>query len=98
MPVAWEAMFLLASYIFDELGYQRYQWKCNNDNEASNPAALRYGFCFEGVFGNDMVVKGHSRDTAWYLIIDQEWPSLSQAFEAWLAPRNFDAGGRQRHP
>ncbi len=95
-PAATEAMYLFAKHIFDDLGYRRYEWKCNNKNEASKRAALRLGFAFEGVFRQDMVVKGENRDTAWFSIIDTEWPRAKSAFENWLAPDNFDADGRQR--
>ncbi|NOX83615.1 MAG: GNAT family N-acetyltransferase [Alphaproteobacteria bacterium] len=95
-PAASEAMYLLARHIFDDLGYRRYEWKCNGDNAASKSAAARLGFEFEGVFRQDMVVKGENRDTAWFSILDSEWPRLKAGFEAWLAPENFDADGRQR--
>ncbi|MEO1252669.1 MAG: GNAT family protein [Pseudomonadota bacterium] len=95
-PAATEAMYLMASHVFDELGYRRYEWKCNNANAASKRAAMRLGFVFEGVFRKDMVVKGASRDTAWYSMTDEEWPSVRQAFEGWLEPANFDAGGNQK--
>ncbi len=95
-PAATEAMFLMAKHLFDDLGYRRYEWKCNNANEASKRAALRLGFSFEGVFRQDQVAKGKNRDTAWYSIIDQEWPAVKGAFEAWLSPENFDTAGRQR--
>ena len=94
-PAATEAMYLMASHIFDDLGYRRYEWKCNNANEASKNAATRFGFTFEGVFRQDMVMKGGNRDTAWYSIIDGEWPAVKAAYEAWLAPENFDQDGRQ---
>lgn len=94
-PAATEAMYLMARHIFDDLGYRRYEWKCNNANEGSKRAAERLGFSFEGVFRQDMVMKGENRDTAWYSIIDSEWPKLRAAFEAWLAPDNFDDGGQQ---
>lgn len=93
-PAATEAMFLLMQQAF-ELGYRRYEWKCNALNAASRAAAERLGFTFEGIFRQATVVKGHSRDTAWYSIIDSEWPALKQAFLAWLAPENFDAQGKQ---
>jgi len=93
---ATEAMYLMAKHIFDDLGYRRYEWKCDNANEASKRAALRLGFTSEGTFRQDMVVKGRNRDTAWYSIADGEWPKVKVAFEAWLAPENFDAEGRQR--
>ena len=93
---ATEAMYLFARYVFDELGYRRYEWKCNALNEASRSAALRLGFTFEGLFRQHMIIKGRSRDTAWYSMIDSEWPARKARLEAWLAPENFDAGGRQR--
>ncbi len=95
-PAATEAMYLMARHLFDDLGYRRYEWKCNNNNQASRRAALRLGFTFEGVFRQDAVVKGENRDTTWYSMIDSEWPKVKAAFEAWLAPANFDVDGRQR--
>ena len=95
-PAATEAQFLFAKYAFDDLGYRRYEWKCNNRNEPSKRAAERFGFKFEGIFRQHLVVKGENRDTAWYSIIDKEWPALRQAYEAWLDPANFDGEGRQR--
>jgi RimJ/RimL family protein N-acetyltransferase len=83
-------------YAFDELGYRRMQWRCNALNEKSRAAALRLGFTYEGIFYQHMVVKGYNRDTAWYSILDSEWPRIRANFEAWLAPANFDAQGRQR--
>jgi RimJ/RimL family protein N-acetyltransferase len=91
-----EALFLLLSLAFDELGYRRMQWRCNALNERSRAAAARLGFTFEGIFYQHMVVKGRNRDTAWYSILDHEWPRLRRNFERWLAPSNFDAEGRQR--
>ena len=93
---ATEAMYLLGRYVFDTLGYRRYEWKCNALNEPSRLAALRLGFTFEGIFRQHMIVKGRSRDTAWYSMIDSEWPALRARFERWLAPENFDAQSRQR--
>ncbi len=95
-PAATEAQFLFARYVFDELGYRRYEWKCNNRNEPSKRAAERFGFKFEGIFRQHLVVKGENRDTAWYSIIDSEWPALRQAYEAWLDPGNFDEAGLQK--
>nr|WP_210328513.1 GNAT family protein [Mesorhizobium amorphae] len=95
-PAATEAQFLFMKYIFDELGYRRYEWKCNNRNEPSKRAADRFGFKFEGIFRQHLVVKGENRDTAWYSIIDKEWPDLRRAYEAWLDPANFDAEGQQK--
>ncbi|HTQ33271.1 MAG TPA: GNAT family protein [Stellaceae bacterium] len=91
-----EAMFLMMRRVFDELGYRRYEWKCNSLNAPSRSAALRYGFRFEGIFRQADVVKGHNRDTAWFSITDGEWPAIKAAFERWLDPANFDAEGRQR--
>jgi RimJ/RimL family protein N-acetyltransferase len=95
-PAATEAHFLFARYAFDELGYRRFEWKCNNRNEPSKRAALRFGYQFEGVFRQHFVVKGESRDSAWYSIIDKEWPALRRAYEEWLDPANFDAAGNQK--
>jgi RimJ/RimL family protein N-acetyltransferase len=93
--VATEAFYLAASYIFDTLGYRRFEWKCDNRNVPSKNAATRFGFTFEGLFRNHMVIKGENRDTAWFSIIQPEWPGLSAAFAAWLDPANFDGAGRQ---
>lgn len=95
-PEATEAMYLMAAHLFDELGYRRYEWKCHNENAASKRAAERFGFAFEGVFRNDMIMKGQNRDTAWFAMIDADWPNIKKAFQHWLAPRNFDAGGQQK--
>ncbi len=95
-PAATEAQYLFAQYVFDDLGYRRYEWKCNNRNEPSKRAAERFGFSFEGVFRQHMIVKGESRDTVWFSIIDKEWPSLKVAYEGWLHPDNFDSQGRQK--
>jgi RimJ/RimL family protein N-acetyltransferase len=93
---ATEAIYLQARHAFDDLGYRRFEWKCNDLNEPSKRAAKRLGFTFEGVFRQHMVVKGSNRDTAWYAMLDSEWPTRRQAFERWLSPDNFDAAGRQR--
>jgi len=93
---ATEAQYLFARYVFDDLGYRRYEWKCNDLNAPSKRAALRLGFAFEGVFRQHMIVKGRNRDTAWFSMLDSEWPSRRAAFERWLAPENFDAAGRQK--
>jgi len=93
---ATEAIYLLARYAFDELGYRRLEWKCNALNAASRRAAERFGFAFEGVFHKHLIVKGRNRDTAWFAITDDEWPALRRGYESWLAPENFDAGGSQR--
>lgn len=92
---ATEAMYLMMRAAF-ELGYRRYEWKCNALNLASRRAAQRLGLSYEGVFRQAAVVKGRNRDTAWFAAIDSEWPALKEAFEAWLAPSNFDDAGRQR--
>jgi RimJ/RimL family protein N-acetyltransferase len=93
---ATEAIYLLARHAFDDLGYRRFEWKCDALNEPSRRAAERFGFVFEGVFRQHMVVKGRNRDTAWYSITDAEWPSRRAAFEAWLSADNFDTDGGQR--
>jgi len=95
-PQATEALFLMLRYALDELHYRRMQWRCSALNERSRAAALRLGFTFEGIFYQHMVVKGRNRDTAWYSILDGEWPRIRANFEAWLAPGNFDAHGRQK--
>jgi RimJ/RimL family protein N-acetyltransferase len=95
---ATEAMYLLARYVFDDLKYRRYEWKCDALNAPSRRAALRLGFTFEGIFRRHMIVKGKNRDTAWYSMLDEEWPGRREAFEKWLAPANFSADGRQRSP
>lgn len=95
-PGATEAMYLMASRVFDELGYRRYEWKCNDANAASKRAAERLGFSFEGIFRKHLVVKEKNRDTAWFSITDDEWPRLREAFETWLDPANFDDKGNQR--
>ena len=93
--VATEALYLCARHVFETLGYRRFEWKCNDLNEPSKRAALRFGFSHEGLFRQHMVVKGASRDTAWFAMIDRDWPRLRAGYEAWLSPANFDAGGRQ---
>jgi RimJ/RimL family protein N-acetyltransferase len=93
--VTTEALFLHARYVFEELGYRRFEWKCNNLNEPSKSAAARFGFSFEGVFRQHMIVKGQNRDTAWFSMLDSEWPGIKARFERWLDPANFDAAGRQ---
>jgi RimJ/RimL family protein N-acetyltransferase len=92
---ATEAMNLMAAHVFDDLGYRRYEWKCNALNEPSRRAALRLGFTFEGIFRQHMVIKDRSRDTAWFSMLDHEWPARKRAFEAWLDPANFDEKGHQ---
>ncbi len=91
-----EAMYLMARYVFDELDYRRYEWKCHNENAASKRAAARFGFQFEGIFRNDMVMKGHSRDTAWFAMTNGDWPQIKADFETWLSPSNFDENGQQK--
>jgi RimJ/RimL family protein N-acetyltransferase len=92
--ISTEALYLFASLAFD-MGYRRFEWKCNNENAPSRRAAARFGFTFEGVFRQHMVAKGRNRDTAWFSITDAEWPRLKAGYEAWLKPENFDADGRQ---
>lgn len=94
--VATEAQFLFASHVFDDLGYRRFEWKCDDRNLASKRAALRFGFQFEGIFRQHMVVKGQNRDTAWFAMLDRDWPALKTRYLAWLDPANFDGEGRQR--
>jgi RimJ/RimL family protein N-acetyltransferase len=94
--VTTEALYLTARYVFDELGYRRFEWKCNAQNAPSRSAALRFGFRFEGIFRQHMVVKGRNRDTAWFAMTDAEWPALRAGYERWLDPGNFDAAGRQQ--
>ena len=93
---ATEAIYLLSKHAFDDLGYRRLEWKCNALNAASRRAAERFGFTYEGVFRNHMVLKGRNRDTAWYAITDSDWPAIRDAYEAWLDPDNFDESGAQR--
>ncbi len=95
-PLSTEAQYLIARYAFETLGYRRYEWKCNSLNAASRRAAERFGFTYEGLFRQHMIVKGHSRDTAWFSMLDSEWPARRKAFERWLAPENFDRDGRQK--
>jgi RimJ/RimL family protein N-acetyltransferase len=92
---ATEAIYLMMARAFDELGYRRFEWKCDHLNAPSRAAALRFGFTFEGIFRQAVVYKGRNRDTAWYSIVDGEWPAIKAAFEAWLDPANFDAQGGQ---
>lgn len=94
--LATEALYLFARHAFDELGYRRFEWKCNDRNEPSKAAATRFGFTYEGLFRQDMIVKDENRDTAWFSILDGEWPALREEYERWLAPENFDAAGRER--
>jgi len=93
---ATEAMYLMARHVFEDLGYRRYEWKCNALNLPSRRAAERLGFSFEGIFRQHMIIKGCNRDTAWLSMLDSEWPARRQAFDAWLDPDNFDTAGRQK--
>jgi RimJ/RimL family protein N-acetyltransferase len=95
-PAATDAMYLMMRRVFDELGYRRYEWKCDSLNGPSRAAAERLGFTYEGLFRQAVVYRGRSRDTAWYSIIDKEWPALKARFERWLAPGNFDRSGKQK--
>lgn len=94
-PASTEAMFLMMQRVFDELGYRRYEWKCDALNAPSRSAAARLGFKYEGVFRQATMYKSRNRDTAWFSILDSEWPQLKQRFQAWLSPNNFDGQGRQ---
>jgi hypothetical protein len=89
-------MYLMARYVFEDLGYRRYEWKCHALNAPSRRAALRLGFTYEGVFRQHMIMKGRNRDTAWFSMLDSEWPARKAAFEQWLDPANFDEDGRQK--
>lgn len=95
-PLATEVQFLLMRHAFDDLGFRRYEWKCNALNAPSRKAAVRYGFVYEGLFRQHMIIKGRNRDTAWYSIVDGEWPVIKKAFEIWLAPENFTPNGQQK--
>lgn len=97
-PMSTEAQFLLMRYVFDDLGYRRYEWKCDSLNTPSCRAAERLGFAYEGTFRQAVVYKGRNRDTAWYAIVDGDWPRIRAAYEAWLAPTNFTGDGRQIDP
>jgi len=94
--VATEALYLAARHVFEDLGYRRFEWKCNNLNEPSKAAALRFGFSYEGLFRQHMWTKGANRDTAWFSMLDSEWPSLRREYDRWLEPSNFDGAGRQK--
>lgn len=96
--LATEALYLFARHSFDDLGYRRFEWKCNNANEPSKHAAERFGFSFEGIFRQHMIQKGENRDTAWFSMLDSEWPVRKAGFERWLDEANFDADGRQLTP
>ena len=93
---ATEAMYIMAKHAFEDMNYRRYEWKCDALNQPSRRAALRLGFTYEGLFRQHMVVKGRNRDTAWYSMLDSEWPARKRAMEQWLDPANFDANGKQR--
>ena len=93
-----EAMYLMMRNAFDILGYRRYEWKCNDLNSASKAAAVRLGFVYEGTFRHSGIVKGRNRDTAWFSVIDREWPPIKQSLQTWLDHSNFEADGRQRTP
>jgi RimJ/RimL family protein N-acetyltransferase len=95
-PLPTETMFLMFSRVFDELGYRRLEWKCNDLNEPSKQSARRLGFTYEGTFRQHMIVKGRNRDTAWFSMLDSEWPAVRGNMERWLSAANFDADGRQR--
>ena len=96
-PLGTEVQYLLARYVFETLGYRRYEWKCDALNAASRRAALRYGFVYEGTFRQYMITKeGRNRDNAWFSMLDSEWPARKRNFERWLAPENFDSEGRQK--
>ena len=95
-PLATEALYLFARHAFDDLGYRRFEWKCNDRNEPSKAAATRFGFQYEGLFRQDMILKGESRDTAWFSMIDKDWPALRAEYERWLSPDNFGPDGMQR--
>jgi len=94
--VSTEALCLAARYVFEDLGYRRFEWKCNNLNEPSKAAARRFGFSYEGLFRQHMWTKGANRDTAWFSMLDTEWPRLRRGYDRWLDPANFDASGKQR--
>ena len=95
-PISTEVHYLMARHVFEDLGYRRYEWKCHDGNAASKVAANRLGFAFEGVFRKHMLSRGKNRDTAWFSMIDDDWPRIKAAFEAWLAPDNFDDDGGQK--
>lgn len=96
--VATEANFLFAQYVFDTLGYRRFEWKCDALNAPSRRAALRFGFTYEGHFRRSLINKGRTRDTTWFAMIDEEWPRIKAAYGRWLDPANFDAHGQQKTP
>ena len=94
--VSTEALYLAARHIFEDLGYRRFEWKCNDRNEPSKAAARRFGFSHEGRFRQHMWIKGANRDTAWFSMLDSEWPGLRREYDRWLEPSNFDAAGKQK--
>jgi len=94
--IATESQYLFASYVFDELGYRRYEWKCDSLNEPSRKAALRLGFTFESIFRNAIIYKNRNRDTAWFSIINTEWSEINRKYISWLSPSNFDELGKQK--
>jgi RimJ/RimL family protein N-acetyltransferase len=94
--VSTEALYLAARHVFEDLGYRRFEWKCNDLNEPSKAAAKRFGFSYEGLFRQHMWAKGANRDTAWFSMLDSEWPRFRREYDRWLEPSNFDAGGRQK--
>ena len=93
--VATEAIYLTARFVFEDLGYRRFEWKCDARHKKSRRAAMRFGFQLEGIFRQHMIVKGESRDTAWYSMLDKEWPAIRSRYDRWLDPANFDERGRQ---
>jgi RimJ/RimL family protein N-acetyltransferase len=95
-PLGTDAQYLLARYVFETLGYRRYEWKCDSHNARSRRAALRYGFIYEGTFRQHVIAKGRNRDDVWFSMLDSEWPARKASFERWLAPENFDREGRQK--
>jgi len=95
-PLATEAQYLLARHVFETLRYRRYEWKCHSENAASRRAALRYGFSFECIMKQHVIAKGRNRDSAWFSMLDGNWPARKARFERWLSPDNFDGGGRQK--
>src|SRR5699024_5875283 len=96
-PASTEAQYLLMRHVFEDLGYRRYEWKCDSLNAPSRRAALRLGFTYEGTFRQAVVYRGRNRDTAWFSMLDSEWPHIRIAFESWLDPKNFDDAGAQKH-
>lgn len=96
--IATEALYLTARHVFEDLGYRRFEWKCDSRNQPSRDAARRFGFSFEGIFRQHMIVKGQSRDTAWFAMLDADWPALKAEYDRWLAPANFDSAGVQLSP